>query len=114
MLRGKPHIDSLKVIRIEPRAASAWSVLANCLNDLGEADEALKIRIMGAHLHHDADEWELLANESRERGLKQQSLYCLSKVCGLDGERLDAFWDRAFLAKELGVRRIVGHFLSLS
>lgn len=62
---------------------------------------------MGAHLHHDAEEWELLANESRERGAKQQSLYCLGKVCSLDGERLNAFWDRAFLAKELGQPRIV-------
>ncbi|KZV61169.1 TPR-like protein [Peniophora sp. CONT] len=95
-----------EVIRIEPKAASAWSVLANCFTDLGQADRALQTRIMGAHLHHDAEEWELLANESRERGLKQQSLYCLGKVCSLDGERLNAFWDRAFLAKELGQPRI--------
>ena len=62
---------------------------------------------MGAHLHHDAEEWELLANESRERGHKHQALYCLGKVTKLDGERLDALWDRAFLAKELGQARIV-------
>ena len=81
--------------------------MANCLIDMGQTDRALQLRIMGAHLHHDPEEWELLANESRERGFKQQSLYCLGKVCGLDGSRLNAFWDRAFLAKELGQPRIV-------
>jgi general transcription factor 3C polypeptide 3 (transcription factor C subunit 4) len=54
-----------EVIRIEPRAMSAWSVLANCHHDLGQPQKALQLRIMGAHLHHDAEEWERLAKESR-------------------------------------------------
>ena len=54
-----------EVIRIEPRAMSAWSVLANCYHDLGQPQKALQLRIMGAHLHHDAEEWERLAKESR-------------------------------------------------
>jgi general transcription factor 3C polypeptide 3 (transcription factor C subunit 4) len=44
---------------------SAWSVLANCYHDLGQPQKALQLRIMGAHLHHDAEEWERLAKESR-------------------------------------------------
>jgi len=54
-----------EVIRIEPRAMSAWSVLANCYHDLGQPQKALQLRVMGAHLHHDAEEWERLAKESR-------------------------------------------------
>jgi hypothetical protein len=54
-----------EVIRIEPRAMSAWSVLANCHHDLGQPQKALQLRIMGAHLHHDAEEWERLAKESK-------------------------------------------------
>jgi general transcription factor 3C polypeptide 3 (transcription factor C subunit 4) len=54
-----------EVIRIEPRATSAWSVLANCYHDLGQPQKALQLRIMGAHLHHDAEEWERLAKESK-------------------------------------------------
>lgn len=54
-----------EVIRIEPRAMSAWSVLANCHDDLGQPQKALQLRIMGAHLHHDAEEWERLAKESK-------------------------------------------------
>ena len=54
-----------EVIRIEPRAMSAWSVLANCHHDLEQPQKALQLRIMGAHLHHDAEEWERLAKESK-------------------------------------------------
>ena len=54
-----------EVIRIEPRAASAWSVLAQCHDEMGEPGKALQLRIMAAHLNHDADEWADLAKQSR-------------------------------------------------
>jgi len=54
-----------EVIRIEPRATAAWSVLANCYDDMGQRDKALQIRIMAAHLRHDAEEWDALAQQSR-------------------------------------------------
>lgn len=54
-----------EVIRIEPRAISAWSVLATCHRDIGEPLKALQLSIIGAHLRHDADEWQHLANQSR-------------------------------------------------
>lgn len=54
-----------EVIRIEPRAASAWSVLAQCYEDLKEDQKALQLRIMVAHLRHDAEEWDRLARQSR-------------------------------------------------
>ncbi|KAI9512391.1 TPR-like protein [Russula earlei] len=94
-----------EVIRIEPRAMSAWSVLANCYHDLGQPQKALQLRIMGAHLHHDAEEWERLAKESREMGFNQQALYCYGKVHSLDPSNLNALWDRAALAKEIGDNR---------
>ena len=55
-----------EVIRIEPRAAAAWSVLAQCHDEMGEAGKALQLRIMAAHLNHDADEWAELAKQSRQ------------------------------------------------
>ncbi|KAL5520201.1 hypothetical protein ACEPAG_9414 [Sanghuangporus baumii] len=91
-----------EVIRIEPRAASAWSVLATCYRDLSEPTKALQIAIMGAHLRHDPDEWHELARQSRDAGQAQQALYCLAKTMRLDPENFDAVWDRASLAKEVG------------
>jgi len=44
-----------EVIRIEPRAASAWSVLARCYADVNQPQKVLQLRIMAAHLRHDAD-----------------------------------------------------------
>jgi len=54
-----------EVIRIEPRAPSAWSVIAQCYEDSNEPKKSLQLRIMAAHLQHDADEWESLAAQSR-------------------------------------------------
>ncbi|KAF8957215.1 hypothetical protein BDZ97DRAFT_1924824 [Flammula alnicola] len=91
-----------EVIRIEPRAASAWSVLAQCYEDMREHQKALQLRIMAAHLQHDADEWDRLARQSREHGYNQQALYCYRKLYSLDPTNADALWDRASLAKEMG------------
>ncbi|KAG6863908.1 hypothetical protein C0991_002154, partial [Blastosporella zonata] len=91
-----------EVIRIEPRAASAWSVLAQSYADTGQPQKALQLRIMAAHLRHDADEWDRLANQSRDQGYNQQALYCYRKVYSLDPTNVDALWDRASLAKETG------------
>ena len=54
-----------EVIRIEPRAVSAWSVLAQCYEDMKEDEKGLQLRIIAAHLRHDTDEWERLARHSR-------------------------------------------------
>ncbi|TFK37274.1 hypothetical protein BDQ12DRAFT_736397 [Crucibulum laeve] len=91
-----------EVIRIEPRAVSAWSVLAQCYEDEGQEMKGLQLRIMAAHLRHDADEWGRLARQSREHGYNQQALYCYRKVYSLDPTNVDALWDRASLAKEIG------------
>ena len=54
-----------EVIRIEPRAIAAWTVLAGCHRDLNEPLKALQLSIIGAHLRHDAEEWHKLAVQSR-------------------------------------------------
>ncbi|KAJ7448791.1 TPR-like protein [Mycena latifolia] len=92
----------LEVIRIEPRAASAWSVLAQCYEDQKEVSKALQLRIMGAHLKQDADEWDSLARQSKEMGYPQQALYCWGKGYHLDPTNVAALWDRAMLSRELG------------
>lgn len=38
----------------------------------------------------------------REHGYNQQALYCYRKVYSLDPTNVDALWDRASLAKEMG------------
>ena len=114
-----------EVIRIEPRASAAWSVLAQCYEDMKESQKALQLRIMAAHLRHDAEEWDRLARESkyehfvarisyarlkyyyREHGYNQQALYCYRKAYSLDPSNVDALWDRASLAKEIGDFRTV-------
>ncbi|KAL6299826.1 TPR-like protein [Sparassis latifolia] len=91
-----------EVIRIEPRASSAWSVLAQCYEDLNEPQKALQLRIMAAHLTHDAEEWDRLARQSMALGYNQQALYCFGKVYSLDPSNVNALWDRATLAKDIG------------
>ncbi|PCH42829.1 TPR-like protein [Wolfiporia cocos MD-104 SS10] len=95
-----------EVIRIEPRAASAWSVLAQCCDDLNEKSKALQLRVMAAHLHHDPEEWERLAKQSLQLGSNQQALYCYGKIYSLDPTNVNALWDRATLAKEIGELKI--------
>lgn len=63
-----------EVIRIEPRATAAWSVLAQCYEDMNESQKALQLRIMAAHLRHDAEEWDRLARESKYASLRQNIL----------------------------------------
>ncbi|KAF9241292.1 hypothetical protein BU15DRAFT_73419 [Melanogaster broomeanus] len=96
-----------EVIRIEPRAISAWTVLAQCYEDREEPQKALQLRIMAAHLRHDAEEWERLAAQSRTLGFNQQALYCYTKLYSLDPTNVDALWDRATLAKEMNDLRTV-------
>ena len=100
-----------EVIRIEPRAAAAWSVLAQCHQDMNEHGKALQLRIMAAHLNHDADEWADLAKQSKELGYNQQALYCYGKIYSLDPTNVSALWDRASLAKEINDLKTVSILL---
>jgi hypothetical protein len=43
----------------------------------------------------------------REMGYNQQALYCYGKLYSLDPTNVDALWDRASLAKEMGDLRTV-------
>lgn len=70
-----------EVIRIEPRAASAWSVLAQCYEDMSQSQKALQLRIMAAHLRHDSDEWDRLARQSRFISSVIVLCYCSNKHC---------------------------------
>ena len=94
-----------EVIRIEPRAVAPWTVLAQSHEDMHENQKALRLRIMAAHLRHDAEEWDRLARQSRDHGYNQQALYCYRKVHRLDPANVDALWDRASLAREIGELR---------
>ncbi|KAH8108394.1 TPR-like protein [Phellopilus nigrolimitatus] len=91
-----------EVLRIEPRARAAWTVLAACHRERGEPRRALQLAIMGAHLAHDADEWATLARESRAEGLAQQALYCYAKATRLAPADCALLWDRAALAQDTG------------
>ena len=45
-------------------------------------------------------------------GLSKQALYCYSKAYSLDPTNVDALWDRAILAKEIGQINTVRAVLS--
>jgi general transcription factor 3C polypeptide 3 (transcription factor C subunit 4) len=98
-----------EVIRIEPRAASAWSILIACYRDLGHIDKVLQLGIMSAHLNGDYAEWFRLGEESKKRGFINQALYCYRKASMLDPTIPDADWERAILAKGIGDLRTVSH-----
>ncbi|KIJ34519.1 hypothetical protein M422DRAFT_87090, partial [Sphaerobolus stellatus SS14] len=90
-----------EAIRIEPRVPAAWATLALCYQD-EQPEKALKLKIIRAHLVHDVDLWLSLGSESRGLGYLQQALYCYRKACTLDPADVNAQWERASLAKELG------------
>ncbi|KAJ6565817.1 hypothetical protein DFH09DRAFT_875670, partial [Mycena vulgaris] len=58
-----------------------WAVLAQCHEDQNDHGKALQLRIMDAHLKHEAEEWDSLALQSRN---------------------VASFWNHAVLAKHLG------------
>ncbi|TCD69113.1 transcription factor TFIIIC subunit tfc4 [Steccherinum ochraceum] len=95
-----------EVIRIESRAHSAWQVLARCFEHKGSPDKALGARIMAAHLSNDPEEWSACAEESRNIGNHKQALYCYQKLYRFDPSNINALWDRAALAKDVGELRI--------
>ncbi|KAL4243959.1 Transcription factor Tfc4/TFIIIC-102/Sfc4 [Abortiporus biennis] len=102
-----------EVIRVEPRAFAAWKVLASCYEspNIKDDQKALQLRIMGAHLTQDPDDWRELAEKSRTLGLHQQALYCYRKLYLADTSNTEALWDRALLAKEVGELRIARNSL---
>ena len=71
-----------EVIRIEPRAIPAWTVLAQCYEDKSEPQKALQLRIMAAHLRRDSEEWERLARQSRSDPTSRSELLLLSISSG--------------------------------
>ena len=96
-----------EVIRIEPTVKSAWYTLGMCFEELGEEEKSIQCRIVGAHLTSNAsEEWRSLARRSRERGLLQQSIYCLQQVIKANRFDIDALWDRAVMLKDSGRLRV--------
>ncbi|EJD52995.1 TPR-like protein [Auricularia subglabra TFB-10046 SS5] len=91
-----------EVIKIEPRHAQAWDMLADVHNELGDVDRGLQFKILAAHLRPDPGEWMHLAGRSQERGHLQQALYCYKKAHSLDPHNVDAMWERAQLSTRLG------------
>lgn len=92
-----------EVIRIEPTVKSAWYTLGMCFEEMGEEEKSIQCRIVGAHLTSNAsDEWKSLARRSRERGLYQQSIYCLQQAIKKNRFDVDAIWDRAVMLKDSG------------
>ncbi|WFD30193.1 hypothetical protein MSPP1_001210 [Malassezia sp. CBS 17886] len=92
-----------EVIRIEPTVKGAWYTLGMCFEELGEEEKSIQCRIVGAHLTSNAsDEWKSLARRSRERGLFQQSIYCLQQAIKKNRFDVDAIWDRAVMLKDSG------------
>ena len=92
-----------EVIRIEPTVRSAWYTLGMCFEEMGEEEKSIQCRIVGAHLTSNAsDEWKTLARRSRERGLLQQSIYCLQQAIKKNRYDIDAIWDRAVMLKDSG------------
>lgn len=104
-----------EVIRIEPTVAGAWYTLGMCFEELGEEEKSIQCRIVGAHLTSNAsDEWKSLARRSRERGLFQQSIYCLQQAIKKNRYDIDAIWDRAVMLKDSGrLRAAIDAFLAV-
>ncbi|KAI0366963.1 hypothetical protein BV20DRAFT_930263, partial [Pilatotrama ljubarskyi] len=73
----------------------AWSVLAQCYDDMGERGKALQFSIIAVHLNKNAD----------ERGEFTDQLCALR----LYPTNVNALWDRASLARKIGDLNTVTH-----
>ncbi|CAO1612960.1 unnamed protein product [Sympodiomycopsis kandeliae] len=97
-----------EVIRIEPAARSAWACLALCMQELGEKEKELQAKIVEATLTPRAtDMWISIAQDSYEKGLSRQAVYCFEQAIRTSTEKdksdvLDVMWDRACLLRDLG------------
>ncbi|KAF7298515.1 TPR-like protein [Mycena kentingensis (nom. inval.)] len=93
----------LEVIRIEPRSPSAWAVLAQCYDEQKELTKGLQLRIMGAHLRMDAEEWDRLARQSKYALLPQSHKRCTVGKKGhqVNPNNIAGLWDCAMLAQEI-------------
>ena len=54
-----------EVIRIGPKAISAWAALTGSRAEMGLEDEAPQSRIMAAHLKHNPEWWYELVQQPR-------------------------------------------------
>ncbi|KAJ7039909.1 hypothetical protein C8F04DRAFT_1085304 [Mycena alexandri] len=70
-----------------------------------------KLRIMGAHLVRDADEWVLPESQETKGVCTLQALYSWRKASHLEPHNYDIQWGRAFLAREVGDLHTVRAFI---
>ncbi|UZJ52356.1 hypothetical protein CBS101457_001676 [Exobasidium rhododendri] len=96
-----------EVIRLEPAIRSAWATLALCFSEQDRPAQAMQCRIMEAHLtSRSIDLWADLASSSKEMGLLEQTIYCLTKAISSSREKdksdvLDIMWERSQLYEEM-------------
>lgn len=94
-----------EIIRIEPAARPAYHTLSAIHTELGNHDKSLQLDILAGHLAGRAPElWKDLGARSREAGLLQQAVYCLTQAITSVDERddVDALWDRSIILLQLG------------
>lgn len=102
-------IDLLQeIIRLEPTARPAYHTLSAIHTELGNDETVLQLDILAAHLSLGSDAnatWKDLSARSKDRGLYQQAIYCLSRAISADKEDVDALWDRSELYAQVGNAR---------
>jgi general transcription factor 3C polypeptide 3 (transcription factor C subunit 4) len=54
-----------EAVHIEPRGASARTVISQCYAELNEHEKSLRPKISLAHLLHDPEDWGQVARRSR-------------------------------------------------
>ncbi|MCO5589982.1 hypothetical protein L7F22_043951 [Adiantum nelumboides] len=97
-----------EVIRIEPTVRSAWGTMAVCFGALNQPHKEIQSRIMEAHLTRNAlTQWTILAEQSREMALVEETLHCLDWAIKSSQEKdradvMDIMWERAELLAEKG------------
>ncbi|PWN33930.1 TPR-like protein [Meira miltonrushii] len=109
-----------EVIRIEPTIRSAWGTMAVCFAALNQPDKEIQSRIMEAHLTSNAlTQWSTLAEQSREMGLREETLHCLEKAIRSSREEdradvMDMMWERAeLLVDKREIKKAARQYLSI-
>ncbi|KIY33595.1 general transcription factor 3C polypeptide 3 (transcription factor C subunit 4) [Cryptococcus gattii E566] len=83
----------LEVIRLDPYVPAAWVTLSSCYKELGDEEKARQMRFLGAHVDDEGDLWRELAQEFKEIGHLEQSVYCLRKALKCEPDQIDLLWD---------------------
>lgn len=103
---------TLQAILLNPEMFAAHSLLSEIHTARGDFDRALTALFNGAHTSpRDPEPWFTIARlilaraDGNDNSVLRDALYCYNRIIAIDGQNLDALYQRAPLRHKLGYKR---------